>query len=543
MADASSSELGASFSGSFLADKTDNEGELNLQEDSDDDANDYSNALHNYFSDNDDLEESFLGFSSSDDSDVAEILEDDKFSYEDFSSDDDRPVQGAPAPTVTKDKAGPTDFDMNHWKKGDINLDPLPAFTGSPGINIDIPENATELDFFKLFITDDIVDSITLETNMYAFDYLLKYKDTLKPKSNFKRWPEAGITEEKIMTFIALTFYMGIVKKDLLRSYWSIDSVLSTPFPRTVMSRSEFFNIISFLHCCNAAEYPSKGEPGYNPQKKLGKSITIIKEKFQSVWTPRKQLSIDEGTIPFKGNIHFKVYNPNKSDKYGMKTYKLCDSSNGYCANFDLYVGKTDDQPPDSKYGKTYDIVMNLLGQYKKKGYIVYMDNFYSSPYLFYNLLVEEDTPAWGTVRPRKGLPKEIVSAKFKQRGEHKIMSYEKQMVAIRILDRKHVTLLSTAHNCKIIDIGKKNWKTKEPVMRHTIIHYYNQYMGGVDSNDQLLKYSSFSRQTVKWWKKVFFRLLNLSMVNAYIIYREWLKANNVKKTKTQTAFRVAVIK
>ena len=93
MADASSSELGASFSGSFLADKTDNEGELNLQEDSNDDANDCSNALHNYFSDNDDLEESFLGSSSSDDSDIAEILEDDKFSSEDFSSDDDRSVQ------------------------------------------------------------------------------------------------------------------------------------------------------------------------------------------------------------------------------------------------------------------------------------------------------------------------------------------------------------------------------------------------------------------------------------------------------------------
>ena len=49
MADASSSELGASFSGSFLADKTDNEGELKLQEDSDDDANDCSNALHTRF--------------------------------------------------------------------------------------------------------------------------------------------------------------------------------------------------------------------------------------------------------------------------------------------------------------------------------------------------------------------------------------------------------------------------------------------------------------------------------------------------------------
>ena len=28
--------------------------------------------------------------------------------------------------------------------------------------------------------------------------------------------------------------------------------------------------------------------------------------------------------------MHFKVYNPDKSDKYGVKSYQLCDSSNGY---------------------------------------------------------------------------------------------------------------------------------------------------------------------------------------------------------------------
>ena len=36
--------------------------------------------------------------------------------------------------------------------------------------------------------------------------------------------------------------------------------------------------------------------------------------------------------------MHFKVYNPDKSDKYGVKSYQLCDSSNGYHCRFEIYT-------------------------------------------------------------------------------------------------------------------------------------------------------------------------------------------------------------
>ena len=55
-----------------------------------------------------------------------------------------------------------------------------------------------------------------------------------------------------------------------------------------------------------------------------------------------QHVSIDEGTVPFIRNIHFRVYNPNKPEKYGIKTFKLCDSINGYWCSFDIYVGETD---------------------------------------------------------------------------------------------------------------------------------------------------------------------------------------------------------
>ena len=202
-----------------------------------------------------------------------------------------------------------------------------------------------------------------------------------------------------------------------------------------------------------------------------------------------------------------------KPDKYGIKTYKVCDSTNSYCLVFDLYVAQTDVVPPASKYGKTHDLVISLVEMYTEKGYIVYMDNYYSSPFLFYNLF-SKNTADCGTIRiPRKGVPKDICTAKFEKRGEHCIMACSNKLVAIKLLDRKHVTLLSTAFNCALIDGGKKHWKTNEPVKKHDLVYQYNRYMGDVDCNDQHLKYSAFNRRTLKWWKKVFFCLLNVAMI------------------------------
>ena len=75
--------------------------------------------------------------------------------------------------------------------------------------------------------------------------------------------------------------------------------------------------------------------------KKIGKVLTILQERFAYAWIPKQHLSIDEGTVPFKGQICFKVYNPNRPVKYGMKTFKLFDFSMGYYLKFDIYVGKT----------------------------------------------------------------------------------------------------------------------------------------------------------------------------------------------------------
>lgn len=45
------------------------------------------------------------------------------------------------------------------------------------------------------------------------------------------------------------------------------------------------------------------------------------------------------------------------------------------------------------------------------------------------------------------------------------------------------------------------------------MVDQYNCYMVGVDKSNQLLSY--FCHCTVKWWKKGFFHLLDMAVVNA----------------------------
>ena len=173
---------------------------------------------------------------------------------------------------------------------------------------------------------------------------------------------------------------------------------MSTPFPSSVMPRNEFMNLMQFLHLFDCDDYIPRGEIGYDPRQKLGQFYTSIQNTFSHMWVCRQSMSVDEGTIPYKGRVHFKCFNPSKPDKYHLKTFKVCDSSNGYCYSFDLYTGSNDNDV--SPFGKVHDTVLNLMVPFAHLGYSVYMDNYYTSPYLFYHL-ERWNILATGTSRPR----------------------------------------------------------------------------------------------------------------------------------------------
>ena len=55
--------------------------------------------------------------------------------------------------------------------------------------------------------------------------------------------------------------------------------------------------------------------------------------------------------------------------------------------------------------------------------------------------------------------------------------------------------------------------------MKLKIVNEYNEYMLGVDRLDQRMSYYQFTTKSVKWWRKVFFWMMEVAVVNAYILY------------------------
>ena len=82
-------------------------------------------------------------------------------------------------------------------------------------------------------------------------------------------------------------------------------------------------------------------------------------------------------------------------------------------------------------------------------------------------------------------------------------------------------------------------YRKKQPVQfeKPTVILEYTKYMGGVDRADQYCGCYGFTRRSYKWWKKLFFWLLEVAVVNSYILY-SLDKKESGEKLQTHLSYR-----
>ena len=76
--------------------------------------------------------------------------------------------------------------------------------------------------------------------------------------------------------------------------------------------------------------------------------------------------------------------------------------------------------------------------------------------------------------------------------------------------DRKLVHMLSSNCNPSVTATGKPG-----------VVMDFNKNMGGVDLNDQLCTYYKAGRPSHKWWRYIMWFLVNVSITNAWILFKE----------------------
>ena len=73
------------------------------------------------------------------------------------------------------------------------------------------------------------------------------------------------------------------------------------------------------------------------------------------------------------------------------------------------------------------------------------------------------------------------------------------------------------------------NRETGKPIQKPKAIIDYVQKMGGANLSNQIVQYYYVLRKSVKWWKKLYFHLFNLLVVNAYVLYKKFGEGTQIR--------------
>ena len=322
--------------------------------------------------------------------------------------------------------------------------------------------------------------------------------------------PDWDVSIAELKAFIGLMYLRGVLhlkgfEEDRL---WSKLPGLEC-FSLT-MSRNRYREIKSMLR------FDKKSKRSQRVDKKKFALMGDIIERFQSnsqlAYSPDFSLTIDEQLFPCKTRCRYTQYMPNKPDKYGIKFWLLADLETKYCLAISPYCG-ADDSRTESL---GTHVVMNLMSPYLKRGYNVCCDNFFTSVSLAEQLAVNGTTIV-GTIRSyRREIPTGKPNMNLHE-SEFFETTMEKGNVAnlVRYQTKrtKCVLLLSTMHRgCSVVS-SKKN--------KPSSIEFYNANKCGVDLLDSMARMYSTKSAMRRWPMAVWCNILDLSGVNAWILYKK----------------------
>lgn len=416
-------------------------------------------------------------------------------------------------PPVTENILEESDEDLriqqNHtWKKPAGNHQVF-DYNAEGGIHANyaaaVINELSPITCFRTFLNDSIIDKMVEETNLYATQVLLDTED-IKAESRLHKWVPTDKGE--MLKFIGIVAYMGMVKMPSLDKYWSTDELFHIGTIPKIMSRNRFQLLLRMRHFSNNATCPD-GDRLHKVKPLLEELI----QNFQAVFTPGRTFCIDESIVPFQGRLLIKQYIPQKTHKYGVKSFKLC-SDNGYTWNIRIYGGKERNEGTGSV---PTNIVIKLSERLLDSGRTIIADNYYTSLELS-NYLLDHKTHYVGTLRAnRRGNPKQVTQKKLKK-GKIYGLENERGICILKWRDKRDVLVLSTKHTTETVDVQRRDGIVKKP---RAVIEY-NEGKSSIDQSDQMSSYQSPLRKSLKWYRNPAIEfILGTSMVNAHIVYNQ----------------------
>nr|XP_045596259.1 piggyBac transposable element-derived protein 4-like isoform X1 [Procambarus clarkii] len=410
--------------------------------------------------------------------------------------------------------------DVIMWSDGADFVPQIPTYDNTGvGVTDLFPytgEEVSEMEYFMAYFDEPLMKYIVQETNKYVVE-LIESVEILQ-FSRLQRWKDTTVGE--MYVFLALCMMMKHCVKNVITDYWSKDSCVPTPIFGKYMSRDRF---VLLLRCLNFANNEDQTK-----DDRLWKVRHILNEligKFRDFYKPAQKLVIIESLALFKGRVAFKKCIPSKRHRF--KFFVLCDCETGMVLYMILYSDSNVDIPGNDQHGFSGSVVKTIMAPWLNKGHILYTDNYYTSP-LLTRFLLENRTGVCGTVKTRRReMP--VFDNKIAV-GECQLRKTD-QILSVRWKYREEVNILTTIHTGTMVHSGKVNKVTKEQIYEPDCVMDYNINTRLVDKCDMMMSTVECIHKTVKWPKKMFFHLVDITMLNSYNMY--------LVKTGHKPTFRV----
>lgn len=416
------------------------------------------------------------------------------------------------------------------WRDGFLaKIEKDTEFTLDTSLPAHIMELETPLQFFKYLFTDDMFQHITQETLRYATE-----KRPEKPMC---------ITEKEIEQFVGVCMMMSIIQLPATRYYWS--SVFGYPKVNSVMSSKRFEEIKRYIHFNENSTQVLRGQPGYDPVHKLRPLLNQVGERLLTV--PRERyLTVTEHIIPTKCRYSLKKHKPKHPLK--LKNFALSGSS-GFTYDFELYTDAlvpetVDDDLPN--FGFSSNVVLRLAKTIPENlNYSLFFDSrFTSLPLLVY--LSKKKILPLGIIKANHltgyKIPLEILKKKGRGATVEKLTTIDNTDISVTTwYDNRVVNLSSTYEGSQpMTEVRRYNKKKKvyESVPCPKAIATYTKHSGGVDL-DALLGYYRIQIKSKKLYHRIFFHLIDMTTVNAWLLYRQ--KHDGAKARIPLSDFKAAV--
>ena len=375
----------------------------------------------------------------------------------------------------------------------------------------------TPYEYFQKFVTPDMISSLAENTNLYSVQKTGKCANT---------------TVKELEQMVGMFFRMGLVRMASVRQYWESES--SYEPVSGVMSRNRFELLCTMIHFINNASIDDQAKR----EDKLWKIrpwLNAMRKQCLEI-VPEEHSSVDEMMCQYRGiRSPIRQYIKCQPPPWGFKMWARANSS-GLLSDFDVYQGGDGTR---TELGQGGDVVAKLTSTLPKHQYYkVYADNLFTRIPLL-RKLADDGIYYTGTVRQNRlqGISMADEShLRKKSRGSYDYrVDEESNIAAVRWYDNRAVTMLSTTTCLDPIQTTKR-WDKKQKkeldVPMPAVIRDYNQHMGGVDLLDSFLAKYRFRIKSRRWYIYLFWHMLSVGLVNAWLMHRRDHKLLNLPKNE-----------